>query len=140
MAELGTIVEFDDDISDATEPKPIPVGDYIGTITKAGIVQAKSDPTKSYVAVAFFIPPEQYPADFLDGSPEGMTLIYRRLQNDSAPRTKWQWKQFCQAIGAPTSRKMDVAEWVGRSARITVSHEDYEGSPRAQINKVSMAA
>lgn len=139
MAEnsLPSVVEFSEDISQAEPPVPLPVGDYQAEIRAAE--NKTSQKGNSYAAVQFFIPPEQYPADYTEGEPDGMILSYNRVGLSDTPAGRHRVRKFTEAIGAPAGKKVDLNEWVGRTATVTVVHDEYEGEPRAAIAKVSAA-
>lgn len=135
--EMPSIIEYSDDISSAEAPVPLPKGDYIGTIRSAELKQSQKG--NNYVSVAFFIPADQYPATYTDGNPDGETLTYNRVPADDSARGRYRMRKFCEAIGAVASKKIDLGEWIGLTAKLTVGEDEYEGEKRAQITKVSRA-
>lgn len=137
MSELPMIIEYTEDLSEATEPQPLPAGDYTGEIR--GVEAKTSDKGNRYISVAFFIEPEQYPADYTDGNPDGTTMSYNRLSPEANQRARWNMKKFCEAIGVPLTSKIDLNEWIGKTAIIEVINGSYEGSPTAQIKKIKEA-
>lgn len=137
MSEAMSIIEYDTDLADAEAPVPLPVGDYVGEVRSAEIkVSSKGN---KYVNVSFFIPPEQYPADFTEGNADGMTLTYGRLSPDNTTQARWGMKKFCEAIGATLASKLDLNDWLGKTGVVSVVHEEYEGQDRAKIGKVKEA-
>tara|TARA_Y100000296_G_scaffold82229_1_gene111033 strand:+ start:1278 stop:1694 length:417 start_codon:yes stop_codon:yes gene_type:complete len=132
--ELPSVVEFSINLKDQSEPDPLPSGRYTGTIRKAEIKESQRG--TMYAAVSFHISPDQYPADFQDGSPDGLTLIYRRVGLEDNPQSRFGTKRFIESIGAPLAKKIDVVEWIGMEAALEVTHETYEGVNRAVINRV----
>ena len=68
-----------------------------------------------------------------------MTLIYRRCGLEDNPQARYGAKRFCEAIGAPLSKKIDVTEWIGMEAALEVDHDTYEGVTRAVVNRVHAA-
>jgi len=92
-----------------------------------------------YAAVSFHIGADQFPADYTDGNDDGVTLIYRRCGLEDNPQARYGAKRFIEAIGAPLSKKVDVAEWVGLEAALEVGHDTYEGVTRAVIDRVHAA-
>jgi len=135
--QLDTIIDFSEDISEATPPPPIPKNDYEGEVRAASVAVSKNKGTR-YADVTFHIRPEAFPADF-DASfyPDGATLHYRRVSLEDTPQSRYSVRMFCEAVGAPMSRRIDLNEWVGRTARITIGHETYEGRDRAVIVSVA---
>jgi hypothetical protein len=134
--EIGSIIEFTDDIDDAEAPLPLPEGQYEAEI-KA--VEAKmSGNNKRYAAVSFYIPTDAFPADYpLEEAPDGLVLIYRKLSLENNKMSKFNLKRFIQNIGAPpVGRSLDLTQWVGLSAKIVIKHDTWEGTKRATVDKV----
>ncbi len=132
--ELPSIIEFSVDLNKQEEPEPLPAGEYTGTIRAA--VQKLSQRETHYGEIAFFIDADQYPADYTEGNADGMTLYFRRVSFEDNPMARYGVKRFCENIGAPLGKKIDLSEWVGLEAVLDIVHETYEGSRRAQITKV----
>lgn len=133
----ASIIEYSEDISNAEAPEPLPVGDYPAEIRAAERkTSAKGNP---YGSVTFFIAPENYPADFQQGDPDGMSLVYNRVPVDDTPAARYRMRKFCEAIGAGTGTKIDMNEWMGLTAIVSISHDTYEGETRAVISKVNAA-
>jgi hypothetical protein len=137
MSEGKSIIEYSEDISNAEAPAPLPPGDYPAEIRGAEIKTSQKG--NEYVAVTFFIAPESYPADFTEGDADGMTLSYNRIVVDDSPRGRHRMRKFCEAIGASTSAKLDVNDWIGNTAVVSVAQSEYEGETRAEIAKVIAA-
>lgn len=135
--EMPSIVEFSSDIADAEAPEPLPIGDYMGAIRAAEVKMSQRD--TRYAAVTFFVGPDQYPADYTDGNPDGTTLVYRRVSLEDTPQAKYGLRKFLEAIGAPMGKQIDVNEWVGCEAKLEISHEIYEGLARANVGRVKEA-
>lgn len=132
-----SIIEYSEDISTAEAPEPLPVGDYPAEIRAAERkTSAKGNP---YGAVTFFIAPENYPADFTQGDPDGMSLAFNRVPVDDTPAARYRMRKFCEAIGAPTGSRVDMNEWIGLTAVVSITHDTYEGETRAVISKVNPA-
>jgi hypothetical protein len=129
-----SMIEYAVDVNDATAPVPLPVGEYPAEIVSAKA--AVSGKGNKYAEVGFRISADAYPADFTDGDPDGTTLVYRRLSLEDSVQGRWRMKKFVAAIGAKGGRQIDLNDWVGLSATVAVSHEEYEGEKRAGINKV----
>ena len=135
--ELDTIVEYSVDLKNQEAPIPLPVGEYRAQIRNVEVRMSQRD-TK-YAAVSFWISPDQYPADFTEGSEDGETIVYRRVPLEDNPKSRFQCKQFLEAIEAPISNRIDTTQWNGLSALVGITHEEWEGMPRANITKVSRA-
>ena len=134
--EQGSIIEYEDDISNAEAPEPLPEGDYPAVVRSAE--RKVSGAGNPYVAVGFYISPDDYPPDFpVEEEPDGVLLTYRRVPGGTTKRDRYRMRMFCESIGAPTGSRMNLNDWIGLNASVTVVQEDYEGEPRAQIVKVS---
>lgn len=132
------ILSYDDDISTAERPDPLPEGEYEGVLDKATLETSARTGNK-YVLAIFKIPTEQFPADYDIGlAPNGVSLRHMVMYSQS-PRDKFAMRKFCEAIGAPTGTKINLGEWQGLSAKLTIAHEEYEGEKNARIKKVEAA-
>jgi hypothetical protein len=135
MAEIDSIVEFSVNLKDQEAPEPLPAGKYTGVI-RAAEVKLSQRETK-YGAISFHIGADQFPADYTEGTDEGITIIYRRVGLEDNPQARFGTRRFMEAIGAPLSKKIDVTEWVGMEAQVEVTHETFENVKRANINRVN---
>jgi hypothetical protein len=129
-----SLIEYAVDVNDATAPVPLPVGEYPAEIVSAKPATSKTG--NAYAEVGFKISADAYPADFTEGDPDGITMIYRRLSLEDNVPGRWRMKKFLSAIGAKSGRTIDLNDWIGLSATVVVSHEEYEGEKRANIAKV----
>ena len=136
MSEMGTIIEYTDDISDAEAPKSLAAGDYPAEITETALgISANSG--KSRVEVSFRISPEDFPADYEDAEsfPEGKIVkFYVGAEGDKASR--FRMRGFCTAIGAPMGASLDINDWISRKAVLTIEPDEYEGVERERARKV----
>lgn len=133
-----SIFEFSTDLNNAEKPEPIPAGEYPATIHAASFKTSQTS-GNTYLAVTFKIAPEDYPADYTEGEPEGELLSWNRVVMQDTARARYRAKTFLQSIGAPISAKLDPNDLIGLSATIIVTHDKYEGEDRAQIAKVQSA-
>ncbi len=135
--ELGSIVEYSEDITNAEAPDPLPPGDYEAEV-KGAEQRIGVNTGKKYAAVQFYIPVDQYPADYVvENNPDGVIITFRRVSLEDTARGRHQARRFCEAIGAPTGKRLDLNEWVNLTARVGVQNEVYEGLNREVITKVS---
>ncbi len=135
MSDMPSVYEFSENIADAEAPAPLPPGDYIGVIKE---VEAKdSSKGNRYASVSFHISPDQYPVDFTDGPPDGITLAYNRVVLKDDARSRFAIRRFCEAIDAPMGKAIDLLSWIGQEAKLTVKHSEYEGVKRAEIDRVT---
>lgn len=140
MSENETsIIHFSEEIATAEPPVPLPKGDYPAEI-RGAVKKNSATSGNDYARVSFFISSDAYPADFTEGDPDGMTLDYNRVTLVDTPAGRHRVRKFCENIGAPLPKKeLDLNEWVGRTATVTIEHNTFEGEVRAQIAKVSAA-
>ena len=141
MAEQGnlpSVIEFDEDISQAEAPVPLPVGDYPAEVRSA-VQKSAASTGNPYASVGFFISADAYPADYTEGEPDGMLLTFNRVSLQNTPAGRHRLRKFIEAIGAPAGSKIDLNDWIGRSATVTITHDTYEGEVRANVAKVTPA-
>lgn len=131
--ELPSVLEFSQNIADAKQPAPLPTRDYRASIRGAEVKLSKSG--KRMIVSSFFVSPDQYPADYTDGNPDGTILSYYLVAEDT-PQGRWRLRQFCEAIGAPMSARIEPSSWIGTDCMIKVEHEMYEGNPQARVASV----
>lgn len=135
---MPSVIEFGEDIGNAEAPVPLPAGDYAAEI-RAAVQKTSQSSGNPYASVQFFIAPEQYPADYTEGEPDGMVLTFNRVSLQDTPAGRHRLRKFLEAIGAPAGKKVDLNDWVGRTATVSVQHDTYEGETRAAIGKVTAA-
>ncbi|CAB4163250.1 hypothetical protein UFOVP810_9 [uncultured Caudovirales phage] len=134
MSELPTVYEFSTNVADAKPPQPLPTGEYRATVR--GIEPAVSKSSGNQMAViSYFVSPDQYPADYVDGNPEGTTSNFYLSLVDN-PRNIWLLKQMCEMHGVVASKRINLTEFMGQDVVVSVSHEDYQGMPQARFRPV----
>jgi hypothetical protein len=129
-----SILSFSEDISNAEAPAPLPAGEYTAEIRNAEVKISQKG--NKYAAVQFYVPADQYPADFVDGDPDGITLTYNRVVLEDTVQARHRIRKFCESIGAKTGREINLNDWVGLTATISVKVGEWEGEPRAEIDRV----
>lgn len=137
MDEISSIVEYSVDLNDQEAPKPLPPGEYTAVIR--GAEKKLSQRDTQYAAVTFYVSPDQYPADYTEGNPDGTTIIYRRCSLEDNPGSRFGTKKFIQAIGAPLGKRVDVSEWVGMECIAEIGTSTFEGVDRPEIIRVRAA-
>lgn len=131
--KLSSIISYDDDLTNAERPAPLPTGVYVGEIVST---EQKQGAKTTYVDVGFSISADQYPVDYTEGNPDGTIIHYLRVPTGKTPQQKYRMRKFIEAIGAPLGATVDIAEWAGLTAKVTVVHEEWEGEMNAKISKV----
>lgn len=135
--ELGSIVEYTEDLAEQEQPEPLPPGEYEAEI-KGAEQKIGNASGKRYAATTFHIPVDQYPPDYpVEQNPDGVSIIYRMVSLEDNPKARWSAKRFIDAIGAKPGKRIDLNDWVGLSAMVGIQHDDYEGVTREVITKVS---
>jgi hypothetical protein len=133
--ESDSILEYSENIAEAEAPEPLPEREYIATVSK--VTRELSERTGfPYVQPVFHIAEEEYPADFDVSNAPGGKDIRHVVGIADDPPTRYRMRKFCEAIGAPMSKRINYNEWIGLQARITLKHETYEGVKREKIGKV----
>jgi len=136
MAEQVTMMSYSQDIKDAEKPKPLPSGQYRGVVRSAECKM--SGKGKKYIAVVLNISPDQYPADFTDGNPDGTTMTWGRTSGEDTPQGRWQVKKLFSDFGAPMpGKEVDLNQLLSREVIIDVKHETYQGEIQANIDKLT---
>lgn len=139
MAEVG-ILEFSSDISEAEAPPPLPIGEYPATV-EALEMRVSNTSGREYLGVAMRISPDDFPPDF-DGTayPDGVQLRYNRLFTEDNARNRYNFKKFCEALGAPMGKQIDPNDWIGMVLKVGISHRKWEDEDQANIQKIASAA
>lgn len=136
MSELGSIIEYSNDIADAEAPVALPAGDYPAKIVAAENGTSQSS-GKSRADVTFRIAPEDFPPDYEDAEsfPEGKD-VHVYVSTEDTKSARFRMRKFCEAIGAKMSSRLDVNEWIGKTAIVTIDKDEYEGVERERARKV----
>ena len=135
--ELGSIIEYTEDLAEQEAPEPLPPSEYEAEI-KGAEAKISNTSGKKYAAVSFYIPVDQYPPDYpVEHNPDGVTIIYRMVPLEDNPRARFSCKRFIEAIGAKPGKRIDLNDWMGLTAMVGVQNDVYEGVNRETITKVS---
>ena len=135
--ELGSIVEYTEDLADAEAPDPLPSREYDAHIIRAE-QRISNTSGKKYAAVTFAISIDQFPPDYpVENAPDGVNIIYRMVPLEDNPKARFQARRFIEAIGATPGKRIDLNDWVGQSATVGVAHDEYEGVTREVITKLT---
>ena len=125
---IGSMLEAEVDVADAPPPDPLPKGEYTAEVNTAEVKVSQKG--NRYVDVTFYISPDEYPADFTEGNPQGTNLHYRRidasvnpLSGKLTPRAAYNIGKFMKTIGLHGGKSINVMEWAGQKARVKVDHE-----------------
>ena len=134
--EFTSIIDFGVDLSTVEAPKPLPAGVYDAVIQTAELTKTKnSEDPKDMLKVTYSISADQYPADYVDGNPNGTTLT-QYFVADKSVRSMFALKRFLLAIGAPISNQLDATTLIGLPAKIEVANQLWEGMETARVARV----
>ena len=137
--ELPMILDLGTDIAEAAAPEILPTGTYIGEVRQCEPKVSNSG--NKYIAVQFYISPDEYPADYdVAEAPDGVILTFNRVPfpEPGDKRGIYRMRKFMEALEAPfEGSKVDLDKWVGLKAALNISHETYEGETRASIKSVT---
>lgn len=135
MSEVS-ILEYSSDISTQEAPPPLPAGDYPFTVDSVETATSQTSGNE-YLKIVLHISADDFPADFdAESYPDGVKLNYNRLVVEDTARARYNMRKWCEAIGAKMGKQVDPSEWIGLSGRVGVTHQVYEGEPRAQASKI----
>ncbi len=136
MSEMGSILEYQEDLSSAEAPKSLPAGEYPAEITGTELVTSQNS-GKLNVKITWRIKPEDFPADYEDADSfaDGKTLTsYVGAEQDKAAR--FRMRTFCEAIGVKLGKKLDINDWIGKTGNLEIVPDEYEGIERERIRGV----
>lgn len=133
MSDLGSLIEFEHDIADAEAPKALPAGDYPATVVGAETMVSKNS-GKPMVKVDFRVQPEDFPADYEDAESfaDGKTVSQYISIGQDKP-SMFRMRRFVETLGAPMGKSINVNDWVGRRAIVTLGVEEFEGVERERL-------
>lgn len=136
MSELGSILEYQEDLSGAEAPKALPASDYPGEITATELATSQNS-GKLMVKVTWRIKPEDFPADYEDADSfaDGKQVVtFQSAEQDKAAR--FRMRKFCEAIGVKLGKKLDINDWIGKTAVLEIIGEEWEGVERERVRSV----
>lgn len=132
--DVPSIIEYSKSLADQEQPQPLPAREYRMSVRGAAGHRSKQS-GKDNVKLTFFVSPDQYPVDYIDGNPDGTTLDLYRSTEDT-PMARWMMRQTLEALGMPLSKRLEVNEFIGRECIGTVEHEQFEGRMNARIKAI----
>jgi hypothetical protein len=136
--QLGSIFDFSADVSQQEAPPPIPRGKYLASITNAE-AKVSVNSGNTYADVTFTIAPDQFPPDYAAIQQDALNLHYRTLVMKDDARSRYNIRRFCETVRAPVGRKLDLNDFIGKSAILTIDHRTYQGQDMAEIKGVEPA-
>jgi hypothetical protein len=136
-----SIMEYSIDLNDQERPPVLPVGDYLAEI-KGVEKKFGKDSGRPYLNVKWQITADNQPADFVEalGTNAPVTVFQMVFGCEDNPQSRYNMKQFCKAIGAPMSNRIDAKEFLGRSGKLTIKHtKDLSNQDQAAVQSVKSA-
>lgn len=137
MSELGSVYEFQNNLADAQQPQPLPVGEYRASVKIAELKVSKSS-GNPMLALSYHISSDQYPADYTDGNPDGEVLTTFASLKET-PRNRWMLRKMCEMHGVAPSNRINATDFIGQEVIVKIEHEDYQGMPQARATPVRAA-
>lgn len=139
--DVGSILEYSVDISQQERPPVLPPGEYLATLV--GIEKKfGKESGRPYINVRFSVLPENQPIEFVEsmGTNQAITLFYMFQGAEDTPPGRWAMAEFCRAMQAPMSDRVNPKDFLNLEARVGVEHQnDFEGNPQARIRRVMKA-
>jgi hypothetical protein len=132
-----SIITFSEDITNAPPPPLLPPGPYPCEII--GAIKRTSRAGHQYAAITFRINPQVYPADFIDGDPDGTDIQYNFLRIGDTPADRHRWRRFMEKVGGPLGREIDLNALLGLTCTIEITHQqpdDYNEEVRLNVARV----
>lgn len=136
MSDTNSVMEYSQSVADQEKPKPLPARQYRAECRGAEFkVSGKG---KRYAALSLYISPDQYPADYTDGNPEGTTMTWGRTSGEDTPTGRYSMKKLHETFGLPVPKTtVDLNQFLGRTVLIDIKHELFQEEWNAQIAKMT---
>ena len=133
-----SIIEFQTSLADAEKPVPLPAGEYTAEIRKAEVKVSAAG--NEYLALQCYISPDEYPADFADGDPDGTVLTFNRLVISNKASDRWRMRRFLETVGMKLGSSLDVNGLQGLGIKVRTGVSSYEGEDRAEVKSLVTSA
>jgi hypothetical protein len=125
MSDVADIYEFSENPADATQPPLLADAEYRATVRGAVLGKAKGS-GNTMITLDYVIAPEQYPADFAEGDPDG-TVGKGYIVVEDSPQGRFRYKRACEMHGVTPSKRVDPNAFMGQEVIVRVSSETREG-------------
>lgn len=139
--ELPSVAEYSAPIDEQDRPEPLPEGEYVAEVTMAKRQLSKSS-NKPTIELTLKVSKERYPHDYK--GPEGGVSLRHWSNGDDTDQGRYNIKNLCVALGAPVpKRSFDVQSFLGRTATIRVTHEEFpagSGTKNARVKDIKKVA
>src|SRR5690349_1836341 len=120
---MESIIEYSINLEDQERPPILPIGEYEGEVTGFEKKFGK-DSGRPYFNVKVSISPEAQPADFVEqlGTQGPVTLFYLVMGAEDNPVSRFNMRQFCEALRVPLSSRFSPADFLNKTCRVQVRH------------------
>jgi len=122
-----SILEYSEDVSEAEAPEPLPVGVYPCTVREAKRQDSKAS-GNPMIVLQVVVAAEDFPAEFegAESYPDGVPLTSYHGCQDNA-KERFRVRKLCEAFGVPMSKRLDLNDFMMKTASVTLEHEPFEG-------------
>lgn len=131
---LGSVYEYSGDLATAEAPPPLPEGEYRAQVQACEMRISKQSGRKMMVPT-YIVPPDQYPADFTEGNPDGEKFEAYFVLDDTA-RGRFRMRRLCEMHGVTPKRTLNLTDFIGQEVVVKCEHEEYQGETRARVNPI----
>ena len=137
--ELPSVISFSENIADAQPPKPIPTGTYRASVKMSAVGPSKSSGRRT-LTLTLHVTPDQYPADYTDGNPDG-TILMHYVSVEDTPQGRFNTRRICEVFDVPmVGKDINAMDFMNRECYAKVMHEPYEGAMQAKIERGGLSA
>lgn len=130
---MASLIEYSQDLSNAEPPPLLPPGPYPAEIVGAIAKVSQTDGHK-FLQLSVRIHSESYPADYVDGDPDGTDLQYNFIRIEDSPRGRHTMRRFLEKVGAPLTRDVDPDSLIGRTMTVEITHRHNDFMDEMQLN------
>lgn len=139
--EVTSILEYSLNIEEQERPPVLPVGEYRAEVTGVELKHGR-DSGRPYLNIKMTISPDNQPADFVEalGTQAPTSVFYMLFGCEDTPQSRFSMKNFCKAIGAPMSNRIDVKSFLNQECKVQIEHQkDLEGNDQPRVRRVAGA-
>lgn len=135
--EVESILEYSEDISTQERPPVLPIGEYRAEVSGVQLKHGKES-GKPYLNVKASIGPDDQPADFVEalGTQQKVAVFGMVFGCEDNPVSRFNMRLFCEALGAPMSSRINPKDFIGKTCKVQVEHQnDLQGLPQPRVRK-----
>ena len=131
-----SLFEYSQDLANVEAPEPLPPNEYPVVIEKAELIQSKQGAGPLYLVLGCRVMPDDYPADFIDGDPDGTYMTWYAVRVEDNAQGRWRMKKFKLRCGLQPTPVLDPTEFLGLKIAVLTAAEEYEGEKRPSIKRL----